>query len=138
MESCFAFTCCSKWNHGNGGSLIMGKTLEGELPERGQELRMRMVTHLQDLYEDHQNLKMGTLLQKLLVVMTQDDIDGYKSHATGDEPLTNTQTRRRQWRFLISFPTSRRKRHHLPRHYVLTGHGNSGARCNNRWLHGRT
>ena len=64
----------------------MGKPLEEELPERAQELRMRMVTHLQELYEDRQNLKMGTLLQKLLAAMTQDDIDGYKSHATGDEP----------------------------------------------------
>jgi hypothetical protein len=30
--------------------MIMGKTLEEELPERTQELRMRMVAHLQDLY----------------------------------------------------------------------------------------
>ena len=63
----------------------MVKPLE-ELPERAQELRMRMVAHLQDLYENHHNLKMGTLLQKILVVMTQDDIDNYKSHATGDKP----------------------------------------------------
>ena len=67
-------------------TMLMEKTLEEELPERAQELRMRMVTHLQELYEDRQNLKMGTLLQKLLAAMTQDDIDGYKSPATGDKP----------------------------------------------------
>ena len=66
--------------------MLMGRTLEEELPERAQELRMRMVTHLQDLYEDRHNLKMGTFLQKILAVMTQDDIDRYKSHATGDKP----------------------------------------------------
>ena len=31
-------------------TMIMGKPLEEELPERAQELRMRMVEHLQDLY----------------------------------------------------------------------------------------
>ena len=45
-----------------------------------------MVEYLQDLYENRHNLKMGTLLQKILAVMTQDDIDNYKSHATGDKP----------------------------------------------------
>jgi hypothetical protein len=67
-------------------TMIMGKPLEEELPERAQELRMRMVEHLQDLYENRHNLKMGTLIQKILAVMTQDDIDNYKSHATGDKP----------------------------------------------------
>ena len=67
-------------------TMIMGKPLEEELPERAQELRMRMVEYLQDLYENRHNLKMGTLLQKILAVMTQDDIDNYKSHATGDKP----------------------------------------------------
>ena len=67
-------------------AMIMGKTLEEELTEREQRLRMRMIVHLQDLHENRHNLKMGTLLQKILAVMTQDDIDNYKSHATGDKP----------------------------------------------------
>jgi hypothetical protein len=57
----------------------VGKTLEEELPERAQELRMRTVAHLQYLYENRHNLKMGTLLQKILAVMTRDEIDNYNT-----------------------------------------------------------
>jgi hypothetical protein len=63
----------------SNGAMIMGETLEEELLERAQELRMRMFAHLQELCENRQNLKMGTLLQKILAVMTQDEIDN-ESH----------------------------------------------------------
>ncbi len=38
MESRFAFTCCSKWNHGNGGALILIEI------ERGEQLLFTLKT----------------------------------------------------------------------------------------------
>ena len=64
-----------------------GKPFEEELPERAKELRERTYRHLQDRYIHCQYLNQGTLLQKLLNDMTQEDFDTYMSYVAGERSL---------------------------------------------------